>query len=182
MPKKKESLSAGGSVLLVDDEESIRESLGDLLSACGFTVKSAGSYKEAVKAIAGSKGIEAIVCDMKMPGESGLEVLHYLNDNKINVPLIFLTGYGTLESCQEAVREGAFDYILKPVTEKDDLVLPLKHAVERFRLEKKNMEMQHDILRMAEEHQMLVSQLLDDTETRGAVQQKIQAIVDKWKT
>jgi FixJ family two-component response regulator len=108
--------------------------------------------------------------------------LHYLNEKDRDIPLIFLTGYGTLESCQEAVREGAFDYILKPVTEKDDLVLPLKHAVERFRLEKRNKEMQLDILRMAEEHQLLVSQLLNDTETRGAVQQKIQAIVDKWKT
>ena len=182
MPEKKRSLTAGGSVLLVDDEESIRGSLGDLLSACGFTVMTADSYKEAVKAIAGSKEIEAIVCDMKMPGKSGLEVLHYLNEQDRDIPLIFLTGYGTLESCQEAVREGAFDYILKPVTEKDDLVLPLKHAVERFRLEKRNKEMQLDILRMAEEHQLLVSQLLSDTETRGAVQQKIQAIVDKWKT
>lgn len=56
-------------------------------------------------------------------------------------PIIFFTGYATLESCQEAVSEGAFDYILKPIDNKDKIIFLLKHAVEKYRLEKKNREM-----------------------------------------
>lgn len=171
-----------GTVLLVDDEEAIRESLGELLTVCGFTVRTADSCDSAVKALKANKHIEAVVSDLKMPGKSGIEVLRYVNTMPEKIPVLFLTGYATLESCQDAVREGAFDYILKPIEDKDKILLPLKHAIDQRRLEVQNKELQLDILRMAEEHQELVSRLLDDTEIKVEVQDKIKAIVDKWKT
>jgi DNA-binding NtrC family response regulator len=171
-----------GCVLLVDDEEAIRESLGELLTACGFKTVLADSYKNAVSVLKkNDEEIEAVVCDLKMPGESGLEVLRYINREEKNIPLIFLTGYGTLQTCQEAVREGAFDYILKPIDDKDKVIFPLKHAVEQFRLEARSKEMQMDILRMAQEHQELVDQLLNDNEAKDQAHKKISAIVEKWK-
>ena len=170
-----------GCVLLVDDEESIRESLGELLTACGFKMLLADSYKSAVSVLKGSEEIEAIICDLKMPGESGLEVLRYINKQKKDIPIIFLTGYGTLESCQEAVKEGAFDYILKPINEKDKIIFPLRHAVEKYQLAKKTKEMQMDILHMGEEQQRILGDLLEDVETKKKVQKRISKIVDKWK-
>lgn len=170
-----------GCVLLVDDEEAIRESLGELLTACGFTVYTASSVDNAAKVIEEQSDIEAVISDWKMPGKAGIEVLRHINKIQRKIPVIFLTGYGTLESCQEAVREGAFDYILKPIDDKDKVLFPLRHAVEQFRLEKNNKEMQLEILRLAEEHQQLVEELLSDTETKDRAQKRIKEIVNKWK-
>lgn len=170
-----------GYVLLVDDEEAIRESLGELLTTCHFKVSLADCVDNAIKVIEKDPDIEAIVSDLKMPGKTGIELLRHLNETKKRIPVVFLTGYGTLDSCQEAVREGAFDYVLKPIDDKDKVILPLRHAVERYRLEKKNKELELDILRMAEEHQGLIDELLNDAETKDRVQKKISSIVDKWK-
>lgn len=181
MVEKNKAVQNKGCILLVDDEEAIRDSLGELLTACGFKTLLADSFKSAISLLNQHEEIEAVVSDLKMPGESGLEVLRYINREGKNLPLIFLTGYGTLQTCQEAVREGAFDYILKPIDDKDKVIFPLKHAVEEFRLKKKNKEMQLDILRMASEHQELVEQLLSDSQAKGEAQKKISAILDKWK-
>lgn len=170
-----------GCVLLVDDEEAIRESLGELLESCGFKILTADGYKNAVKKIESHKDIEAIISDLKMPGKSGHELLKYCNKNNINIPLIFLTGYGTMESCQEAVRDGAFDYILKPIDNKDKVVFPLSHAIEKRRLEQANKEMHQDIVQMAEEHQQILEELLTDVEMKAKVQDKISKILEKYE-
>lgn len=173
--------SAGkGSVLLVDDEEVIRESLGELLEACGFQVNTADCVDSAIQFLDKNANVEAIVSDLKMPGKTGLELLHDLNEKNRKIPVIFLTGYGTLETCQEAVRAGAFDYILKPIDDKDKVVFPLKHAVDHFRLLKNNEELKRDILIMAEEHEKLLDSILNDVETKDKVQEKISSIVKKW--
>ncbi|MBF0122825.1 MAG: response regulator [Candidatus Omnitrophica bacterium] len=169
-----------GCVLLVDDEEAIRESLGELLEACGFQVCTASSVDNAIKLLEKQDDVEAIVSDMKMPGKTGLDMLHYLNDQGRKIPVIFLTGYGTLETCQEAVRAGAFDYILKPIDDKDKVVFPLTHAIEQYRLQKNNEELKRDILMMAEEHEKLLDSILNDAETKDKVQEKISSIVKKW--
>jgi DNA-binding NtrC family response regulator len=173
--------AARGCILLVDDEEAIRESLGELLAECGFKVHTAETVDSAAKTLEKRDDIEAIISDLKMPGKPGIELLRHLNKSGKKIPVIFLTGYGTLESCQDAVREGAFDYILKPIEDKDSVIFPLKHAVEKFRLEKRNKEMQMDILRMAHEHQELVDELLSDSETKDRAHKRISEIVEKWK-
>ena len=181
MPKKNDNERGEGRVLFIDDEESIRESLSELLTACGFQVLLADSYKSAVGVLGKNEEIEAIVCDLKMPGKSGIEVLKHVNGLERNIPLIFLTGYGTLDTCQEAVREGAFDYILKPIDNKDKVIFPLRHAVEKYRLEKMNKEMHADILRMAEEHKRILEEILDDAEIKEKIQENISRIVDRWR-
>jgi len=170
-----------GTVLLVDDEEAIREALGELLESCGFEILLADCYKSAVKVLDKDHAkIEAVVSDLKMPGESGVEVLRYINEKDFNIPLIFLTGFGTLESCQAAVQEGAFDYVLKPIDNKDKIIFPLSHAVEKYRLEKRALEMQRDIIQMAEEHQKILEGLLSDVEMKARVEDKIGKILEKY--
>ncbi|MBF0569679.1 MAG: response regulator [Candidatus Omnitrophica bacterium] len=169
-----------GCVLLVDDEEPIRESLGELLEACGYKVYTADCVDNGIKEVGRHEDIEAIVSDMKMPGKTGIDLLHHLNDVGKKIPVIFLTGYGTLETCQEAVRAGAFDYILKPIDDKDKVLFPLKHAIEQLRLERNNEELKLDILKMAEEHEKLLDSILGDIETKDKVQKRINSIVKKW--
>lgn len=170
-----------GCVLLVDDEEAIRDSIGELLDACGFKVLLADCFKNAVKTLDSGEEIEVVLCDLKMPDESGLEVLKYLNKINKNIPFIILTGYATIESCQDAVKEGAFDYILKTVIEnKDKVINPLKHAVEKYRLQKENKEMRADIIRIAEEHQNIMEKLISDSQLKNDIQEKITKILDKW--
>jgi len=170
-----------GCVLLVDDEEAIRESLSELLEALGFKVYTADCVDNAIKVINKQTDIEAIVSDLKMPVKMGVETLRYLNSIKRDIPVIFLTGYGNMETCQDALREGAFDYILKPIDDKDKVLLPLKHAIERFRLKLANEELKLDILRMAEEHEELLNAILSDVDMKNQVQDKINTIVKKWK-
>ncbi|MFT5207593.1 MAG: DNA-binding NtrC family response regulator, partial [Candidatus Omnitrophota bacterium] len=122
-----------GTILCVDDEEAIRDALGELLEASGFKVYTADGYEAAVEILEGKAEIETVLCDLKMPGKSGVDVLRYVSRMEEDLPLIFLTGFGTLETCQEAVREGAFDYILKPIDSKDKVLFPLKHAIEKYR-------------------------------------------------
>ncbi|MBF0533013.1 MAG: response regulator [Candidatus Omnitrophica bacterium] len=171
-----------GHVLLVDDDEAIRESLGELMEACGYTVQRADCVKNAIKVLEAHDEIEVITSDMKMPGESGMSVLSYLSEKGLTIPLIFLTGYGTLDTCQEAVKLGAFDYILKPIDDKDRIMIPLAHAVEKRRMELKTIELQRDIIQMAEEHQAIIDELLMDTEMKDKVHDKISQILNKWDT
>jgi DNA-binding NtrC family response regulator len=174
-------LSKGkGLVLLIDDESAILEALSELLKASGYSVITADGYDSAVEALNGENQIETIVSDLKMPGKSGLEVQRYVNKQQLGIPLIFLTGFGTLETCQQAIDEGAFSYILKPVDSKDKLLMPVRNALEKYRLEQKTLKMQMDIMQMAERHQMLLDELLADAEIREKIQEQITSVLDKW--
>jgi len=169
-----------GFILLTDDDDAIRESLGELLESFGFKVLTANCVDAAIKVLETNNEIEAMISDLKMPGKSGHDLLKYLNDTKRTIPLIFLTGYATLDSCQEAIRDGAFDYILKPIENKDKVILPLTHAVEKRRMEQNMLEIQRDIIQMAEEHQAILDELLIDAEMKTKVQDKIERILNKW--
>ena len=170
-----------GCVLLVDDEEVVRESLGGFLKGRGFEILLADSVRNAKKVLEQGKEIEAIICDMKMPGESGLDVLRYLSEKKLRIPLLFLTGHGTLDTCQQAVRDGAFDYILKPVEKQDDLVFSVKRGIDKYRMEKQHDQAQADIMSMAEQHCDILDKLLSELETKDVVLEDLLKIVGKWK-
>jgi DNA-binding NtrC family response regulator len=185
MPQENNSSGEEGYILFVDDEQAARETLSECLRASGFKVLVADSYKSTVGVLESGKEIEAIICSLKMPPESGLEVLRHITTEKKGMPVIVLTGRGTLEACQEAFRQGAFDYIIETVegiaNDTDKLVYPLKRAVGEYRLEKENRQMLRDILCMAEEHQKILGELLTDVETKEKVQKRISSILDKWK-
>ncbi|MFC1461973.1 response regulator [Verrucomicrobiota bacterium] len=178
MAKDKAARDAG-RILLVDDEEIIRESLGEFLQGHGFKVLLADSCDAAVRVLMGDEEIEAVICDMKMPGKSGLDVLAYINNKRLNIPLVFLTGHGTLATCQKAVREGAFDYILKPAEEEDRVIFPLKHAVEKYRLEKKNRQMRQDIVRMVDDLENTLDSVLAEATDKDALEARISEILHR---
>ena len=103
------------AILVVDDEAVIREGMRRILEADGYFVQtSAGGYM-AIEAIQG-KSFDLVITDLKMPGMDGIEVLKAIKVLQPEVPVILITGYSTVDTAVEAMKNGAFDYIAKPFT------------------------------------------------------------------
>ena len=117
-----------GSVLIVDDENYVRDSLASLLARQGFEVRTASSVDEALRPES-LAGIEVVVTDLKMPGRDGLDLVRSLAADQAP-PILVLTAYGTIDSAVECLRAGATDYLLKP-TNAEELVLTLDRCLER---------------------------------------------------
>jgi two-component system response regulator RegA len=101
------------SILLVDDDEVLRERLAQAIRARGYEVKTAGNAAEALREVA-IESPEMAVLDLKMPGMSGLELLRELRQLDPATRVLMLTGYGSIATAVQAVREGAVGYLPKP--------------------------------------------------------------------
>ncbi|MBP1773904.1 MAG: two component transcriptional regulator, Fis family [Holophagaceae bacterium] len=108
------------SLLLVDDDVIYRERLGKALAARGYDVRTAANASEAL-ALAQADSPELAVLDLRMPGESGLELLRRLRALDPTTRVLMLTGYGSIATALEAVRLGAVHYLTKPV-DVDDIL------------------------------------------------------------
>ena len=120
--------SMRGRVLVVEDEAYVRDSLLEILRARGFDVSASASVDEALERLARSP-VDAVLSDLKMPKQDGLELVRRMQALSPDVPVLILTGHGTVASAVECLRAGATDYILKPV-EPDALELSLGRALE----------------------------------------------------
>ena len=100
-------------VLVVDDEKVIREILADFLSLEGFFVATAPDGLSALERLA-QESFDMVIPDLKMPNLGGLELLEQIKNNHENVLTVIMTGFGTVETAIEAMKKGAYDYILKP--------------------------------------------------------------------
>ena len=116
-------------VLIVDDDPNILEVLQTRLEASGFTVRTASDGEEALAAHRDSPA-DAIITDLRMPGVDGLELLHRLREFDPDVPVILLTAHGSIPDAVRAMREGAYDFLVKPYSG-GDLVALLRRALER---------------------------------------------------
>jgi len=120
------------TVLLVDDEASIRESLRMILEYEGYKVEEAGGGREAL-ATAARIDPDAVLLDIKMPEMDGLEVLTAFRERGYRMPVLMITGHGDVATAVEATRKGAFDFFEKPL-QRDRVLLSLRNAVENHRL------------------------------------------------
>ncbi len=114
-------------VLIVDDDTSILEVLDARLTAAGFATQKASSGHEAFE-ILNNDRVDVLVSDIKMPEMSGLELLEKIRPNFPQLPVIFLTAYGTIPDAVDAIKAGAVDYLTKPFDGKD-LVLKIEKIV-----------------------------------------------------
>ncbi|MBD3183098.1 response regulator, partial [Candidatus Poribacteria bacterium] len=120
------------SILIVDDEEKVRIILRMLLEEHGYTVTEASSVTEAVQRI-NEDVFDLILTDLRMndnSGKDGMDVLKAAKQTDPVMEVIVLTGYGTVESAVEAMKLGAFDYIMKPVAQ-DELLVRVERALAR---------------------------------------------------
>ena len=121
-------------ILIVDDEESIRRSLEGILCDEGFETRLADGGDAALAALAREAPPDLVLLDIAMPGRDGLAVLAELRERWPQLPVVMMSGHGTIETAVRTTRLGAFDFIEKPLSI-DKLLLTLGHALEHSRLE-----------------------------------------------
>ena len=108
------------NLLVVDDEEVIREGMRRILEAEGYHVTNSASGRTAIEKIQ-ERDFDVVITDLKMPGMDGMEVLKAIKILQPEVPVVIITGYSTVDTAVEAMKNGAFDYIAKPFT--SDLII-----------------------------------------------------------
>ena len=132
-------------VLIVDDEEGLRHSLSVHLKQAGFQPTTAAGAREAL-AVLGNESFDVILCDIRMPGMDGLELLAELRKGGIESTVIMMSAYGDTETAIEALRGGAYDYIAKPFR-KDEVILAIRKAEERETLRRENRQLKATVER-----------------------------------
>ncbi|QQS09827.1 MAG: sigma-54-dependent Fis family transcriptional regulator [Phycisphaerales bacterium] len=114
---------SAGRVLIVDDDPIVADSLAEFLSSDGFDCATAGNAGEAIAMLqranedADAAPFDVVLCDISLPGESGIELLRDIRRKRLGCAVVMLTGYGTIESAVESLRLGASDYLVKPIVD-----------------------------------------------------------------
>ncbi len=146
-----------GKVLVVDDKELMRDSVAAILSRKGHGVVTAADARSALTRIA-DKRPECVVTDLQMPGMNGLELLEEIRKIDSELPVIFMTAFGSVETAVEAMRKGAFDYVTKPFSG-DELSISVERALEHARLLRENQVLRAEKpqSRRAQSHRMIGS-------------------------
>src|SRR6185436_18648256 len=116
-------------ILIIDDDDAVRATTERTLRSAGFTVQTARSGEEGFNAARGN-GFDVILSDMRMPGESGLDVLRKLRELRVDSAFIIMTGFGTVETAVEAMKLGAVDFVQKPFF-RDELLMRIRSAADR---------------------------------------------------
>lgn len=132
-------------VLVIDDDPDVLNIIVTILESNGFEVFSASSGEEGVR-ILKSKGCELVLTDLVMPGMDGMEVLDCVVNNYPDTKCIILTGYGTIKNSVEAIKKGAFDYITKPVSA-SEILLVIEKAIKYSNLERENIRLKQELKR-----------------------------------
>ena len=117
-------------VLIVDDEQDIRDASERILSRIGYRVQKASRGDEALD-ILNKNSIDIVLLDLKMPGMDGMEVLTRIRERSTEIQVIVITGYATVETAIEAMKQGAYDFIPKPF-EPDQLRIVVNRAWEKI--------------------------------------------------
>ena len=152
-------------ILIIDDEAPIRRVLRDILENESYQVEDAATGMEALQLIK-DQDYDAVFCDIKMPEMDGIETLEAIRKES-DVPVIMLSGHGTIETAVEAIKKGAFDFIPKP-PDLNRLLITLRNA-----LEKKNLTTENKVLKKAVK---LQSQMIGESEPMLAVKDMIEKV------
>jgi two-component system, NtrC family, nitrogen regulation response regulator NtrX len=120
------------NILIIDDEKSIRKTLSEILSYEGYKIDEAGDGEEGLKKFH-EKVYDVVLCDIKMPKMDGLEFLDKAGESNPDVPVIMISGHGTIETAVEAVKKGAYDYIAKP-PDLNRLLITIRNAMDKTNL------------------------------------------------
>ena len=126
-----------GTVYVVDDDDAVRDSLKWLLEASDYRVELYDSGESFI-AKYDPKAIAVLVLDVRMPGMSGLELQQAMEERGIELPVIFLTGHGDLDTAIQSLKRGAVDFLLKPVDD-EKLLAAISSAVHKDRLRREGL-------------------------------------------
>ena len=131
------------SILIVDDDKIILDSLCEFMTLEGYTAIGAGTFTEAVTELK-RQVFSLVITDVNMPDGDGFELLSLIKKNYPQAVAIVITGYGTIESAVEAIKMGAYDYLTKPIVD-DDLRLAVERAVRQQSLLCENRDLRSQL-------------------------------------
>lgn len=131
------------TILIIEDDEPQLKSLKGFLENLGFDVIATTSSVDGIR-IAGEQMIDLVITDYKMPIKNGMEVLKEIKNINPEIAVIIITAYGNIETAVQAIKEGAFDFITKPIM-LDDLEITINKAFERKRLISENKELREKL-------------------------------------
>lgn len=128
-------------ILIVDDEDDIRMLISGVLEDEGYETREAGSAEAAVEEVAARRP-SLVILDIWLEGSriDGMELLHILRREHPEVPVVMISGHGSIETAVQAIKVGAYDYIEKPF-KTDRLILIVSRAIEASRLRRENREL-----------------------------------------
>jgi putative nucleotidyltransferase with HDIG domain len=149
-------------ILIVDDEEAIREVVATLLEARGYRCEVCTDGRTALERFRAERP-DLVLSDIVMPEMDGLKLLEHLRAADPDVPVVMVTALHDISTALDAVRRGAYDYILKPF-ERDQLYLSVSRALERRRLLEENKNYQRNLERLVEERTSQLSEALNELE------------------
>lgn len=135
--------SNGRHILIVDDEPLVRRSLSEFLTFEGYVVSTASNGKEALDLLKDYTA-DIIITDIRMPGMDGAQLLKHIKHNHSDIPVILITSYGSIESAVEAMREGAYDYITKPIVDAE-IKLVIERLLKQRRLQEENIRLKEQL-------------------------------------
>jgi len=124
------------NLLIVDDERSIRDACREIAHSLGFNTFAADSAEHAYR-ILESQGIDAVLLDLRLPGAGGLEAVNQVKSRRPDAVVVVVTGYGTVQSAVQAMKNGAYDYVTKPFS-LDELKMLLDRLVNHLKLKTEN--------------------------------------------
>ncbi len=131
------------NLLLVDDERAVREACRDVAEGLGFNAFTAASAEEAYRLL-DSQNIDVVLLDLRLPGANGIDALLELRERRPDLVVVVMTGFATVQSAVQAMKEGAYDYVTKPFT-KDELSLLLERVTNHLRLKSENRTLRERI-------------------------------------
>jgi two-component system response regulator HydG len=131
------------NLMIVDDERAIREVCRDVAQTLGFHTSIADSAEHAYRVLE-SNAIDVVLLDLKLPGAGGLEALHQIRERRPDAVIIVVTGYGTVQSAVQAMKNGAYDYVTKPFS-MEELRLLLERVSSHLKLKTENRMLREKI-------------------------------------
>ena len=140
----------GRHILVVDDEPLVRNSLSELLTLSGYSVSNASNGQEALELLK-SYTADIVITDLKMPQMDGVELLKHIREFHPDTPVILITGFGSIDTAVEAMREGAYDYITKPIIDSEIKII-LERLVKQRQILEENLKLKNQLSETQREH------------------------------
>lgn len=157
--KDYQTLVEARTVLIVDDEEPIRRLLGYLLQPHGYTVTLAGEAREARQQL-DQHNFALVLCDVNMPGESGMDLVRHILDTYPHTAVIMVTGLDSPVLANAALEMGAFGYIIKPF-EANEVLISVSNALRRRKLEIENLQHRENLEEVVRTRTIALQQALE---------------------
>jgi len=136
-------MSSKAKILVTDDEKSIRNALREILEFEGYTVLEAENGESALKSIENDK-VDLVMLDIKMKGMDGIEVLSEIKKRQQDLPVIMISGHGTIKIAVEATKYGAYDFLEKP-PDLNRLLISIRNALKNSELHRENRQIRQEL-------------------------------------